>query len=297
MMAAKDFGPVTPCAGLSALIDRYDGYIVDQWGVLHDGVRPYPGARECLQRLRAAGKHLVILSNSGRRETDNIHLISDIGFERSLYDRLISAGEDARAAIETRMEPFHSRLGKRCYVFTQDRDFGVIDGLPLDITDRVGEADFLIVLRMDSSRKSLGDYEADLQAGIARRMPMICANPDLSRVSPQGLLDAPGVLARRYEELGGAVFYHGKPHPAIYRSCLKALGGLIPSRVLAIGDSVEHDILGASRVGLRSALVTGGICLDDLGGVWGQLPAPQEWQRFAATAVALPDYLLPAFVW
>jgi HAD superfamily hydrolase (TIGR01459 family) len=297
MTGTDGFGQVIPCAGLLALIDDYDGYIVDQWGVLHDGIHPYPGAHECLQQLRAAGKHVVILSNSGRREADNIRLISDIGFEPSLYDRLICAGEDARLAIEARMEPFHSKLGRRCYVFTQDGDFGVIDGLPLDITDRVGEADFLIVLRMDSSRKSLGDYEADLQAGIARRLPMICANPDLSRVSKQGLLDGPGVLARRYEELGGAVFYHGKPHPAIYHSCLKALGDLIPSRVLAIGDSVEHDILGASRVSLRSALVTGGICLDDLGGVWGQLPAPQVWQQFSATAVAQPNYLLPAFVW
>jgi len=297
MTGTDGFGQVTPCAGLSALIGDYDAYIVDQWGVLHDGIRPYPGARECLQRLRAADKHVVILSNSGRREADNIRLISDIGFERSLYDRLICAGEDARTAIETRMEPFHSKLGRRCYVFTQDGDFGVIEGLPLDIVDSVADADFLIVLRMDSSRTSLVAYETDLQTGIARRLPMICANPDLSRVSGQGLLDGPGVLARRYEELGGAVFYHGKPHPAIYHSCLAALRNLIPSRVLAIGDSVEHDILGASRVGLRSALVTGGICLGELGGAWGRLPEAKVWQRFATTAVALPDYLLPAFVW
>ena len=297
MTGTDDFGRVIPCAGLSALIDAYDGYIVDQWGVLHDGIRPYPEARECLQRLRAAGKHVVILSNSGRREADNIRLLSDIGFERSLYDRMICAGEDARLAIESRMEPFHGGLGRRCYVFTQDGDFGVVQGLPLDIANTVASADFLIVLRMDSSRKSLSDYEADLQAGIAHRLPMICANPDLSRVSQQGLLDGPGVLARRYEELGGAVFYHGKPHPAIYHSCLKALGDLSPNHVLAIGDSVEHDILGASRVGLHCALVTGGICLDELGRVWGRLPDAKVWQRFVATAVAQPDYLLPAFIW
>lgn len=293
----REYGPVIPCQGLSPLIDVHDGFIVDQWGVLHDGIRPYPGAVECLQRLRAEGKLVVILSNSGRREADNISLMEGIGFERGMYTRLISAGEDAREAIAGRSGEFHGRLGRRCYAFTQDRDLAVLDGLPIEIVDRVAKADFLIVLRMDSAQRSLADFDTELQDGIARGLPMICANPDLSRVSLQGLLEGPGVLARRYEQLGGAVFYHGKPYPAIYRSCLKALGDPPANRVLAIGDSIEHDVLGAARAGTRSAFVAGGIHLDELGGVWGKLPAPDVWRRFAATVEAQPHYLLPAFVW
>ncbi|MDP1538385.1 MAG: TIGR01459 family HAD-type hydrolase [Burkholderiales bacterium] len=297
MTDGAGYGAVIPCQGVSALVDRYDGFIVDQWGVLHDGVRPYPGALVCLERLRAAGKRVVILSNSGRREADNIQLMARLGFPRNLFDRLICAGEDAREAIAGRSSEFHGRLGRRCYAFTQDGDLAVLEGLPVDIVDRVAEADFLIVLRMDSERRGLAAYEAELQAGIARGLPMVCANPDLSRVSMQGLLEGPGVLAQRYEELGGAVFYHGKPHPAIYRSCLKALGDPPAGRVLAVGDSVEHDVLGASRIGLRSALVTGGIHIEALGGAWGELPGAEAWRRHSATAVAQPDYLLPAFVW
>lgn len=282
---------------MSALAEIHAGFIIDQWGVLHDGVRPYPGAVECLQRLRAGEKRVVILSNSGRCEADNISLMESMGFERGLFTRLISAGEDAREAIAARAGEFHGRLGRRCYAFTQDDDREVLDGLPVDIVDQVDAADFLIVLRMDSGRRSLADYEAELRAGIARGLPMICANPDLSRVSLQGLLDGPGVLARRYQELGGTVFYHGKPHPAIYRSCLRALGEPPAHRVLAIGDSIEHDVLGAARAGTHSAFIAGGIHLDELGGAWGKLPAPDAWRRFSATAVAQPDYLLPAFVW
>lgn len=282
---------------MAGLVPRYDGYIIDQWGVLHDGIRPYPGARECLERLRDLGKRVVILSNSGRRENDNVELMARIGFERTLYDRLISAGEDAREAIEARTEPFHSRLGRRCYAFTQDGDTGVLDGMSIEIVPAIAEADFLIVLRMDAMQRDLAGHEDDLRAGIARKLPMICANPDLSRVSPQGIIDAAGVLARRYEELGGAVFYHGKPHPAIYRSCLQALGIDDKRRVLAIGDSVEHDILGASRAGIDSAFIAGGIHCPELCEAWGKSPKPEIWHRFAAGAVAQPDHLLPAFVW
>ena len=110
------------------------------------------------------------------------------------------------------------------------------------------------------------------------------------------MIEAPGVLARRYAALGGRVFYHGKPYPAIYRSCLDALD-CAPQRVLAVGDSMEHDIAGAARVGLRSALVAGGIHAATLKVEWGRLPTPDVWQAFAAAAESLPDYLLPAFTW
>jgi HAD superfamily hydrolase (TIGR01459 family) len=163
--------------------------------------------------------------------------------------------------------------------------------------DRIEAAEFIAVIGTDSPRRNLADYEAQLQAGIRLRLPMICANPDLVRLSPEGAIEAPGVLARRYETLGGSVFYHGKPHPAIYGSCLEALGVADRNRVLAVGDSIEHDVLGAARAGLRSAFVAGGIHAEELATRWGRCPAPQAWRAFARRAVAQPDYLLPAFVW
>src|SRR5438105_1149992 len=138
------------------------------------------------------------------------------------------------------------------------------DGLPLERVARVEDADFLMVIGIDSPRLGVADYETWLAAGAARRLPMICANPDITRVSPDGLVDAPGALARRYEELGGEVSYHGKPHPAIYESCLEALSGCTRERVIAIGDSIEHDVLGAQGVGLSCAFVAGGIHVADL---------------------------------
>lgn len=281
---------------VSSFAGAFDGYILDQWGVLHDGERPYPGAAECLRRLRGAGKHIVVLSNSSKRETDSLALMAQMGFDTRCIDRFVSAGEEARSALRERADRFHGALGTRCYAFTRGGDRSLLEGIGLEFVDEVGKADFLAVIGNDSPRRLLADYEPELRAGIARRLPMICANPDTARFTPQGLTEAQGVLARRYEALGGSVFYHGKPHPPIYRSCLEALA-CSADRVLAIGDSADHDVLGASRAGLRSALIPGGVHGAELGVAWGELPAPQAWRRFAANAPARPDYLLAAFNW
>ena len=291
-----EYGGVLPVAGMARLAEAFDGFILDQWGVLHDGTRSYAGAAECLARLRSCGKRIVVLSNSGKREDYNLDLMRRMGFATDLFDRFVSAGEDARHAIGARTTAFHRALGTRCFAFTRDADRAVLEGIGLEFVDRVEDAQFLAVLGTDSPRRLVVDYAAELRIGIERRLLMICANPDLWRFAPDGMIEAPGVLARGYEELGGQVFYHGKPHPAIYASCLDALG-CPRERVLALGDSIEHDILGANRVAVRSALVAGGVHASALALAWGQLPTAEVWRGFAADAVARPDYLLPAFVW
>jgi ribonucleotide monophosphatase NagD (HAD superfamily) len=125
---------------------------------------------------------------------------------------------------------------------------------------------------------------------------MVCANPDVLRLTPNGIVDAQGVLAVRYEALGGRVFYHGKPYPAIYESCLAALG-CSPKDVIMVGDSMDHDVLGAHRAGIASALIPGGVHGEALGIAWGELPQEDAWRSFAAEAGSRPDYLLAAFNW
>ena len=282
--------------GMSALAARYDGFILDQWGVLHDGTRPYAGAAECLQRLRGAGKRMVVLSNSGKREAENLRVMAGMGFDIRFLERCVCAGEEARRAIEARPDAFHRALGHRCFAFTRGGDRAVLEGIGLAFVNRVEDADFLAVLGIDSPQRSLADYESELAAGVRRALPMVCANPDIARLTPQGLVDAQGVLAVRYEALGGRVFYHGKPYPAIYRSCLSSLA-CRPEKVLMVGDSIDHDVLGASRAGIVSALIPGGVHGPELGVAWGELPEENAWRAFAAKASTQPDYLLAGFNW
>ena len=294
---SDEFGGVAPAYALSALAALYEGFILDQWGVLHDGAQPYPGAIECLRRLHATGKPIVVLSNSSKRESENLALMASMGFDPAWLVCFVAAGEEARLALAARTDAFHAALGRRCYAFTRGGDRSLIEGIGLEFVERVEHADFLAVIGSDSPRRNLASYEAELQTGIALGMPMVCANPDLARITPHGLIEAQGVLARRYEALGGMVYYHGKPHLPIYRSCLQALGGCAPAHVLAIGDSVEHDILGAARAGIASALIPGVVHAEALGVAWGELPLPGRWRRFSAAAPATPDHLLAAFRW
>jgi HAD superfamily hydrolase (TIGR01459 family) len=283
--------------GVRQLAARFEGFIVDQWGVLHDGTTPYPGAQDALARLRASGKRIVILSNSGKRAVPNAALMAKIGFASDLYDAMISAGEDAHQQLKVRCDPFYAALGRRCVALMRPADAILFDGLDLDIVERLEDADFVFLIALDPARTQIGHYEELLREAVARGLPMVCANPDLVRAGPHGLSPAPGMVARRYEELGGKVRYHGKPHPPIYRTCLEAFGGIDHGRVVAVGDSIEHDVAGAAGAGVASALIAGGIHAAQLGIAHGQAPSRDAVAALLATAPARPSFVVPAFVW
>lgn len=277
---------------LAALMPRYDGFLLDQWGVLHDGVRPYPGAVAALEILRAAGKRVIILSNSGRSGAENTRQLAKFGFAPELYDEVISAGDDARDALAARDEPFHQALGRRCLLLAREGEAHLAEGVGLDLVEDVAMADFILLMTMDPPRQSVAGWMSLLEAASERRLPMICANPDLHRASPDGgLQEAPGLVARAYERLGGTVRYHGKPQPRIYRTCLAKLG-LDSSRVIAVGDSLEHDIAGAQGVGIDSVFIGGGIHRGEIG--WdGAAMDPASCFTLFARAGRSPTYALP----
>lgn len=278
--------------GLAALAGRYDGFLLDQWGVLHDGVRPYTGAEAALEMLRGHGKRVIILSNSGRLGTENAAQLAKFGFARDLYEEVVSAGDDAREALAMRDEPFHRALGPRCLLLARAGERHLAEGLGLDIVDDVEAADFILLMTMDPPRQSVAGWMDLLQSASRRKLPMICANPDLHRASPDGgLQEAPGLVARAYEQLGGTVRYHGKPEPRIYRSCLARLG-LDRSRVVAVGDSLEHDIAGAEAAGIDSLFIGGGIHRGEIG--WdGAAMERASCLALFARAGRSPTYALP----
>jgi len=277
---------------LAALMPRYDGFLLDQWGVLHDGVRPYPGAVAALEMLRRAGKRVIILSNSGRSGAENAAQLAKFGFAPELYDEVVSAGDDARDALSTRDEPFHHALGRRCLLLARAGEAHLAEGLGLDLVEDVAVADFILLMTMDPPKQSVAGWMDLLQSASRRKLPMVCANPDLHRASPDGgLQEAPGLVARAYEQLGGAVRYHGKPQPRIYRTCLAKLG-LDRSHVVAIGDSLEHDIAGAQGAGIDSIFIGGGIHRGEIGWDGAAMDAASCLTLFARAGHS-PTYALP----
>lgn len=246
-------------AGLSEVADRFDDVLLDQYGVLHEGRAVYPAARDCVARLRAAGKRVMVISNSGKRAAENLKRLAMLGLPAEQYDGAMTSGEVAWQGLRRRDAALFAALGDRCFLISRGRDRSVVDGLGLDLVGDVDEADFILLGGLDDAASEPRQWEAEFRRAVERHVPVLCANPDLTMFGAQGLIPGPGALAQFYESLGGGVSYIGKPHPEIFAASLRVLGNPVPSRVLIVGDSVHHDIPGGRAAGLLTLLITGGV--------------------------------------
>lgn len=284
--------------GLAPLAERYDGYIVDLWGTVHDGIAPLPGAVECLRALKDAGKAVLILSNAPRRVAPIVERMTAIGIPHDAYDCVFSSGEAAFLALRDRPDPFHAALGRRAFLLGPPDDDSVIAGLPgYTRAESILGAHFILGIGAFRRTDSVADYDPLLSAAAERRLPMVCANPDLEVLRGDKREICAGALAARYEGFGGAVYYHGKPYPAIYAASLARLGIDDPARVLAIGDSFRTDIAGAVAAGMDSLFITSGIHAELLGAAGFAAPNPSLLARIAADYGARPTMAATGFRW
>jgi HAD superfamily hydrolase (TIGR01459 family) len=248
-----------PVSGLRDLVSDYDGYILDLWGVVHDGVNPYPGVLDCMAKLVEAGKRVVLLSNAPRRADDVVRRIAAIGVPAGLYHGVMSSGEEAWRHLKRRDDPFYAGLGRNCLHICSDRDLEIREGLGLTYVDEPGRAEFILNTGPAGWDDTIEDYRAILAASHERSLKMVCANPDLTVMHGAKLALCAGALAVHYEEIGGTVRWHGKPHRSVYDSCFELMGIDDRSRILAVGDSLRTDIAGANGVEIDCLLIAGGL--------------------------------------
>ncbi len=250
---------MTFCQGLYELMDSYDGFIMDQWGVLHNGVQAYDGVIDSLNHLKQRKKQVVILSNSAKRSDDNVERLKKLGIKPSMYKSVVTAGEVAWQSLKTRKEAPFKDIGNKCYLISRADDRGLLAGLDIEITNDIDEAGFILITSFDQNGTKLEDLDPVFKKAVVRRLPAICANPDMITVYGQERSVGPGAVAKRYHDLGGMAHLIGKPHKTIFRYAQGLFEGVIPSRVLVIGDSLQHDIAGAIAVDMDTAFITSGI--------------------------------------
>lgn len=280
--------------GLSAVIDRCDGVVLDLWGVIHDGEKPYPGVVDCLARLRDAGRKTCLLSNAPRRIGGVVAKLDGMGIPRTAYDHVVTSGEAAHEALR---DEAAATPGRRLYHIGPDRDRDVYLGLDVIPTDDPADADFVLNTGIDDFDETLDDYIPRLDACLAAGLPMVCANPDLVVMVGTKRVICAGTLTQYYESKGGKAVWHGKPFPSVYRRCSALLGVSSPSRVLAIGDSLRTDVAGANAAGMTSILIAGGIHLEELGAAWGGPVDPARLEAAIEKAGERPAAMLPALRW
>jgi len=284
-------------AGLAAIADRFDAALLDQWGVIHDGTKPYLGVIACLEAMRKAGKRIVMLSNAPRRAGLSRERLRTYGIDPALVEGVVTSGEATHRAVAEGAIP--ALAGARTYfhVGRFDHSDDVLLGLPLERVEDVGAADFLLVTNLRRETDELGPYEATLAAATKRGLPLLCANPDLEVVHNGRRELCAGAVAARYAELGGVPHYRGKPHPEVYGMVRALLPDVAPARMLAVGDGLGTDILGGRRAGHPTLLVTGGLLADRWGIAPQAVPDPAHLAAACAEAGTAPDWAIPTLAW
>jgi HAD superfamily hydrolase (TIGR01459 family) len=294
--AAPKSVPILP--GLAALADRYDGFLLDLWGTIHDGLKPWPGAAECLAELKRLKRRVLLLSNAPRRSHLAIARLDEMGVPRDCYDDVLTSGEAAHDALVARTDPWHAKLGRRCHLLGPRKDDSVLEGVAHERVERLADADYIVNIGTRGQLDTMEPYEPFLAEAAARNLPMVCCNPDYVVLRGDDREYCAGALALRYEELGGDVYYHGKPHAPIYAESLKRLGLSDPARVLAVGDALRTDVAGAAAVGMDAVFVTStGIMAREMGIAPFQDPDPATLARLCAAEGQFPTAAIAAFRW
>ena len=235
---------------LDALDPKYRLILCDVWGVVHDGVTLYPGAEQRLSQWRREGRCVGLITNAPRTADAVDEQLARIGLPRQAYDFVATSGEAGIGALDALAQPvgFVGTAGDRA----------ILEGRGVRIADN-GEFTDLACTGVTASRPNPEDYLADLQVWADRNVHMHCLNPDRVVIRGGEPEACAGAIADLYEKLGGRVTWYGKPFHAIYAHALQRAGNPPRSDVLAVGDGLQTDMLGAARMGFDAVFVSGGI--------------------------------------
>ena len=235
-------------SSLAEIAPNYDAILSDVWGVVHNGIAAHPSAVDALRRFRQSRGRVVLITNAPRPAAPIIKMLDDFGVPRDAYDGVVSSGDVTRAMLI----PYRGKTLQ--YVGPAKENDGLFKGLDITLGS-VEDAKAVIVTDLDNDDQTPDDYTDRVTTWLARKLPMICANPDRIVEHGDRLIYCGGALADLYEARGGMINMAGKPYRPIYDEALKvaekAAGHpLDRGRILAIGDSVRTDAIGAANAGL-----------------------------------------------
>jgi HAD superfamily hydrolase (TIGR01459 family) len=281
------------------LAGGYDVVLSDVWGVVHNGVAATPEACDALERFRANGGTVVLITNAPRPgEVVARTMLDRLGVPRAAYDGIVSSGDVTRALVA-------ARAGKRLFHIGPPRDLPMFEGLDAPVAP-LESADYAVCSGLtDDTVETPQDYHELIERMRARGLTMICANPDVVVERGDKLVYCAGAVADLYAAAGGEVIYAGKPYRPIYDQALaiaQAAHGLQDNgrpldhhRVVAIGDSVRTDLKGAAAFGLDCVFVTAGIHADELGS--RDNPSTSALSDIFAAAGLFPKAVMRRLTW
>ena len=277
--------------GLAEIADQYDALIVDIWGVLHNGKKPFDGVDAALKNFRDTGRKVLLLSNAPRPGPSAVKRLEVIGNRRDGFDDILTSGDAVRGLMQDM-----GQQGKKICHIGPDKDADLIADLEVEFVDEDAADAILFSGPYDDTTETPADY-ADMLARIkARNLPLLCPNPDRIVQYGDQVIYCAGAIAEAYENIGGEVVWVGKPYPMVYaraRAMLRDMTGLETPRLLAIGDGPKTDILGAQAANIDTLFIAGGLA----GASEADIETPEAIAAILAEENTQARYAMRHLVW
>ena len=248
--------------GLSALAPDYRAVFCDIWGVLHNGVTPHLDAVAALRRYRDGGGRVILISNAARPAPQIVEMLADMGIGEDVYDRIVTSGDVTRELVR-------AYSGRIIHFVGPNSDHPMLKGINVGLGDP-DEAAAVVITGLENPDETPAAYTERLNTWIDHRLPLICANPDITVEVGDKMIFCAGAIAEDYARMGGKVEMAGKPHPPIYEVAFRLLEELVGAEdvdrksIVAIGDAVRTDALGAARYGIDFLFITGSLHAEEL---------------------------------
>jgi HAD superfamily hydrolase (TIGR01459 family) len=249
-------------AGIVQIIDRYEYFIIDLWGVVHDGSNLYPYSLDAIKKLALASRKVIFLSNAPRRKQKVIERLDQFGIGREYYHDVVTSGE----LVYRELQKYSLTEGRNYYFIGENRDLDLLDGLDYQIVSDMKNANFILCTDLEEGQLDISEeLKAKLSLALAKNLILLCANPDINIVKQTGeTFYCAGYIGDYYSKIGGRVMYFGKPYHQGYDLCLELFDTKSKEKVVAIGDSFHTDITGAYNYKISSILIMSGIHNDEI---------------------------------
>ncbi len=271
----------------SQISGKYDAALVDLWGCLHNGIKPFAEAVSALETFRDNGGTVLLLTNSPRPSSSVFTQLDSIGVSPDLYRGCVSSGDAARAGLAS------GAYGKKVFALGPERDAPFYAGIDVKHVALEQATGIVCTGLFDDQSETPDDYRAFFLQAKNNGLKMLCANPDIMVDRGDKRIYCAGALAQAYSDMGGEAHYFGKPHPPIYDLAYQKLieitgHEVLPKKIIAIGDGINTDIRGAIGEDIDSLFITGGLAATETA-TDGQ-PSPAKLDAFLAKAQLTPTY-------
>lgn len=250
------------CQGISDISDSYTGFVIDTWGVVHNGQQMFESVPDCLKELQTRKKFVMLLSNTEKRSDEAAAELKAMGLPSNAYSQIVTSGEMLWQGIKAQNEGIFLGLGDTFYLIGGERTREFMKTLPVSEVKSIADAKFLLISGWDPLTSGVAAYEEVLREAIRRRLKILCVHPDTRALLGANYANGgTAMIAKRVQELGGVVNIIGKPFKPLFHHAISILhkNDIYPGQTVMIGDTMAHDIVGAALVNMDTCLVRNGL--------------------------------------